>query len=143
MPRHTTRSESEFGAIEDDGLGRVFIYLIIEGTEHGTDVRYDRRGAMQNVRDQFREEKQVLKEILNEEFGFFKKDSTIKAGKEDEKAPKFSLEWDEDSESETQADSIKRDNKSDKERFTIVWDDEEEPDSIVVEEKKRRRKKKK
>jgi hypothetical protein len=137
------KSESEFGVIEDDGLGRVFIYLIIEGSKKSTEVRYDRRGAMQNIRDQFEEEKKELKEILNEEFGFFKKDTTIRGDKEDEQTSKFILEWDEDSEIDNKTDSLKRDNKSDKERFTIVWDDEEESDTVKVEEKRQRRKKKK
>ena len=136
------KSENEFGAIEDDGLGRVFIYLIIEGSDQGTDVRYDRRGAVQNIRDQFKEEKQELKEILNEEFGLFKKDSTLRGDKEDEKASKFILDWDEDSGSEKKTDSVSKDNESDQERFTIVWDDEEESDSVVIQENKRRRKKK-
>ena len=135
--------ESEFGVIEDDGLGRVFIYLIIEGSDQGTEVRYDRRGAMQNIKDQFKEEKKELREILNEEFGLFKKDSTLRGDKEVDKDSKFSLEWDEDSKSDIKTDTGRMDNKSDQERFNIVWDDEEESDTVVVEEKKRRRKKKK
>jgi len=137
------KRESEFGVIEDDGLGRVFIYLIIEGSDQGTEVRYDRRGAVQNIKDQFKEEKNELREILNEEFGLFKKDSTLRGDKEEDKDTKFILEWDEDSEIDNKTDSLKTDNKSDQERFTIVWDDEEESDTAVVEEKKRRRKKKK
>ncbi len=141
--RKPDRQESEFGVIEDDGLGRVFIYLIVEGSPQGTDVRYDRRGAMQNIRDQFREEKKELKEILNEEFGLYKKDSTITGEREDEKSKKFIIEWDEDVDKDSTSDALKKDNKSDKERFTIVWDDDEEADTVKVEEKKRRRKKKK
>ncbi len=137
------KRESEFGIIEDDGLGRVFIYLIIEGSDQGTEVRYDRRGAVQNIKDQFKEEKKELREILNEEFGLFKMDSTLKGDKEDDKEAKFIWEWDEDSINDIKTDSLKMDNKSDQERFTIVWDDEEESDTVVVEEKKRRRKKKK
>jgi hypothetical protein len=137
------KRESEFGVIEDDGLGRVFIYLIIEGSDQDTEVRYDRRGAVQNIKDQFKEEKKELREILNEEFGLFKKDSTLKRDKEEDKDTKFILEWDEDSENDIKTDTGRKDNKSDQERFTIVWDDEEESDTAVVEEKKRRRKKKK
>ncbi len=137
------KRESEFGVIEDDGLGRVFIYLIIEGSDQGTEVRYDRRGAVQNIKDQFKEEKKELREILNEEFGLFKKDSTLRGDMEEDKDTKFILEWDEDSENDIKTDTGRKDNKSDQERFTIVWDDEEESDTAVVEEKKRRRKKKK
>ncbi len=136
------KSESEFGVIEDDGLGRVFIYLIIEGSDKGTEVRYDRRGAVQNIKDQFQEEKKELREILNEEFGLFKKDSTLGGDKTDDRDSKFILEWDEDPKSDVKTDTGKSDNNSNKEGFTIVWDDEEESDTVVVEEKKRRRKRK-
>lgn len=137
------KSESEFGVIEDDGLGRVFIYLIIEGSGQGTEVRYDKRGAVQNIKDQFKEEKKELREILNEEFGLFKKDTTLRGEKEDDDASKFVLEWDEDLKNNIKTDTGNSDNDSDQERFTIVWDDEEESDTVIVEEKKHRRKKKK
>jgi hypothetical protein len=136
------KSENEW-VIEDDGLGRVFIPLIIEGSDKGTEVRYDRRGAVQNVKDEFKEEKRELREILNEEFGLFKKDTTLGQDKEDDKNTNFKLEWDEDSESDIKTDTGKKDNKSDQERFTIVWDDEEESDTVIVKEKTRRNKKKK
>jgi hypothetical protein len=100
--------ESEFGVIEDDGLGRVFIYLIIEGSDQGTEVRYDRRGAVQNIKDQFKEEKKELREILNEEFGLFKKDSTLKGDREDNREDKFIWEWDEDPETDVKSDTGKK-----------------------------------
>ena len=99
--------ESEFGEIEDDGLGQVYVYLIIEGTPDGTDVRYDRRGAIQNVREQMKEEKQDLKKLLNEELGWFRKDSTLR----------------DESEDSTSLRDNKQNNNSDKERFIIVWDE--------------------
>lgn len=136
------KTESEFGVIEDDGLGRVFIYLIIEGSDQGTVVRYDRRGAMQNIKDQFKEEKKELREILNEEFGLFRKDSTIGGEKKDDKHAEFILEWDEDSKNKTKTDTGNLKKKSDQKGFTIVWDDDEPSDTIVGEEKKRRRNKK-
>lgn len=141
--KKTDNGEGEFGVIEDDGLGRVFIYLVIEGSDQGTNVKYDRMGAVKNIRDQFREEKKELKEILNEEFGFFEKDSSLKGDKEGDRATRFILEWDEDAQSDPETDSLKRDDKSDKERFTIVWDDEAESDTGKVEETKRRSKKRK
>ena len=137
--KKSDKKESEW-VIEDDGLGRVFIPLIIEGTDQGTEVRYDRKGALQNVRDQFKEEKKELREILNEEFGLFKKDSTLGGEKEEDTDAKFILEWEEESDSDIKIDTGKKDKKSDPERFTIVWDDEES-DTVIVKEKKRRKKK--
>jgi hypothetical protein len=136
------KKENEFGVIEDDGLGRVYIYLIIEGSDQGTEVRYDRRGAVQNIKDQFKDEKKELKEMLNEEFGLFKKDSTLGGVKAYDKDSGFIMEWDEDLKKDQRSDTFKGDNKTDKERFTIVWDDEEASDTVTLEKIKQRRKKK-
>ena len=142
--KHRKKAEknSEFGIIQDDGLGRAYAYLIIEGDQEGTDIRYDRKGAVQNIRDQMKEEKQELKKILNEEFGLYKNDPGIVSDSTQEDAPAFIIEWEEDNDSLSAGDN-KPGNISDKERFIIVWDDEEEPEEPDVENKKKRRKRKK
>ena len=91
-----------------------------------------------------REEKKELKKILNEEFGLFRKDSTISGDGTPEEPAGFIIEWEEESDSISKVD-IKPDNNSDKERFIIEWDDDEEEkqDESVGESKKKRRKKKK
>jgi hypothetical protein len=133
------KEESEFGPIEDDGLGRVYVYLIIEGTPQTIEVRYDRRGAVQNVREQLREEKQELKQILRNEFGLFKKDSSL-VDTPRQKQPDFMIDWEETSDSTAETEK-KKSNNSGEERFIIIWDDEEEQDISTPEpEKKRRRK---
>ena len=104
---------SSFGAIEDDGLGRTAVFLAIEGTPDDYKVRYDRKRAMDNFRDKMKEEKKSLKKILNEEFGWFDKDSSkeknhqkdleiIREKNKKKKAKQdttqqFIIEWEEDS----------------------------------------------
>ncbi|MFC2080623.1 AsmA-like C-terminal region-containing protein [Bacteroidota bacterium] len=139
--RKTRESNSEFGLIQDDGLGRAYAYLIIEGNKEGTDIRYDRKGAVQNIRDQLEEEKQELKEIFNEEFGLFKKDPGIMGDSAVNDAPAFIIEWEEVRDS-LPGGNMKPDNISDKERFIIEWDDEEEQEEPDFENKKIKRKKK-
>ncbi len=134
--------DSEFGIIEDDGLGRVYLYLIIEGTPERTDVRYDRRGAIQNIREQLTEEKLELREILKEELGLFKKDSSITGKGREPEPPEFIIEWDENADSIKKED-IKKDNISGEERFIIEWDEDENDQATQVPEKKKKRKKKK
>jgi hypothetical protein len=140
--RKPNKQESEFGVIEDDGLGRVLIPLIIEGSDQGTEVRYDRRGAVQNVKEQLRAEKQELREILNEEFGLFKKDTTLGADKVEDKKSRFILGWEEEDRRRIESDTAENAIKTEQKPFTIIWDDEEESDTVKVEEKKRRRRKK-
>lgn len=46
----------------------------------------DRKGFIEQKKEEFRQEKQNLKEILHKEFGWFKKDSTLNS--DGEKDPK-------------------------------------------------------
>jgi hypothetical protein len=138
--RKPSVQDSEFGVVEDDGLGKVYIYLIIEGTPETTEVRYDRRGAVQNIREQMQVEKKELKQILNEEFGLFKKDTTL-GGKINDKEPGgFIIRWEEDS---VVKQDMKMDNISEKERFIIEWDDDVgmKADTVPVPQKKTRKRK--
>jgi hypothetical protein len=135
------KQAEQFGAIEDDGLGRVYLYLIIEGSPQGSTVRYDRRGALENIREQLNEEKVEIKGILNEEFGLFKKDSSLFFETEDPRSPGFMIEWEESSESDSlRKKELRKDNIPDQDKFTITWDDDlETSDTLDVEERKRRR----
>ena len=118
--RRPTGQDAEFGEVVDDGLGRLYLYLIVEGTPEDITVRYDRRGAMQNIRDQMREEKKELKQILHEEFGLFRKDTALEIPPPDKATPGFIIRWEGDS---MVRPTPKGDNNSGKERFIIEWDD--------------------
>ena len=93
---------TEFGVIEDDGLG-MWLFLTMTGTVDSPIIKYDKKGYLQKIGADFREEKQTLKQILNEEFGWFKKDTTITEKKKDKNKKKkekfgddyFIIEWDE------------------------------------------------
>ncbi len=88
------KQNEEFGEVTDDGLGRTNIYLSMTGTVDKPIIKYDTKSAIQNIKLNIKEEKNTLKTILKEEFGLFKKDSTIKskAKKEDSK---FKIKWEE------------------------------------------------
>jgi hypothetical protein len=133
------RQAEQFGAIEDDGLGNVFLYLIIQGTPEGSNIKYDRKGAILNIRDQLKEEKTVIKEILNEEFGLFKKDSLVFQEDEGKTEPAFIIEWEEDEGSDSlRKDVLKRGNKTESGGFTIRWEEEELSDTLDDKKQNRR-----
>ncbi|MCX6295493.1 MAG: hypothetical protein NTX97_05415, partial [Bacteroidetes bacterium] len=92
--KQAKKENDEFGEISDDGLGRTNIFLSMTGTVEKPVIRYDSKGAIQNVKQDLKVEKQTLKTILKDEFGLFKKDSTLKSNipKED---TKFIIKWDE------------------------------------------------
>ncbi|MDO9339175.1 MAG: AsmA-like C-terminal region-containing protein [Bacteroidales bacterium] len=83
---------SEFGVIEDDGLGRTSLLLKIEGKGETVKVGYDIKAASSEVKNNFKSERQTLKTILNQEYGWFKSDTTVKQ-KPAEKKSRFRITW--------------------------------------------------
>lgn len=70
------------------------IFLLMTGTIDNPDIKYDSKGAIQNIKQDLKVEKQTLKTILKEEFGLFKKDSTLNSNKQKEET-KFTIKWEE------------------------------------------------
>lgn len=105
------KSVTEFGVVEDDGLGRTSLLLKIMSTGGDIKVAYDVKAAGEKVKSGIKSEKKNLKKILNEEYGFFSRD-TITEQKPAEKKTRFRISWDE-SEIQTEnktADTAKKDN---------------------------------
>jgi len=90
-PRPNT---TEFGAVEDDGLGRTSVLLKIEDKGEEVKVGYDVEAARNIVRDDIKAEKQTLRTILNEEYGWFKNDTPV-VKKPATGTPRFRILWEE------------------------------------------------
>ena len=60
------------------------------GTLEHPVIKYDSKSAIQNVKKDLKVEKQTLKTILKDEFGLFKKDSTLNDKKTKTDETKFS-----------------------------------------------------
>lgn len=87
-------NKTEFGVVEDDGLGRTSLLLKVEGRGDEIKVGYDIKAAGQKVRTSIKSERQTLKSILNQEYGLYKND-TIPEQKPAEKKTRFRISWDE------------------------------------------------
>ena len=74
--RKVKRENKENEYLEDDGK-RTALYLIITGQGDNFKMSYDKQSAKASVAEDIRNEKQSLKNILKEEFGWFNKDTTI------------------------------------------------------------------
>lgn len=71
--------QTEFGQIEDDGLGHTKLFLAMKGTVDNPKISYDRKAVSEKLKDDISREKATVKEILHQEFGIFRKtDSTLK-----------------------------------------------------------------
>jgi hypothetical protein len=104
-------NNSEFGAVQDDGLGRTSILLRIESKGNDIKVGYDIKAVGDKVKASIKSEKQTLKTILNQEYGLFKSDS-ISQSKPTEKKPRFRISWDEPDSLKKEPDpaSVKKEN---------------------------------
>ena len=95
---------SEFGVVEDDGLGRTSLLLKIENKGEEVKVGYDIKAASSEVKNNIKSERQTLKSILNQEYGWFKTD-TMANQKPAEKKSRFRIIWEETDSVKTIPDS--------------------------------------
>jgi len=72
------KSQTEFGEVIDDGTG-IRLYLRMHGTLEKPIYEWDSEGRKVQAKEYRKEEKVQAKSMLKAEFGFFKKDSTVKA----------------------------------------------------------------
>lgn len=101
--KKTKNYVTEFGVIEDDGLGRTSVLLRIESLGDNIKVGYDMKAVGNKVKNSIKTERQSLKTILNQEYGLYKSD-TISTSKTDEKKPRFRITWDESDTLKTEPD---------------------------------------
>lgn len=116
----------EFGVIEPDGR-RTNLYLNLAGTPDNFKIKYDTKEAINKIKQDLQEEKKTLKTILNEEFGWFKKDSSkIDVYKNEDQ--KFIIDWEEDDSLKPKPkpkSGQKRDEPTkNKEKIEFEWDED-------------------
>lgn len=104
--RPKDKSITEFGVVEDDGLGRTSLLLKIVGNGDNSKVGYDMKAAGTTVKNNFKKEKQSIKTILKQEYGLYKKDTTVNAEPE-QKKQRFKIKWD-DGEPEKAAPEVNK-----------------------------------
>jgi len=98
--------ENDFGYVEDDGLGKTRLFLRMQGDINNPSIKYDKQQLKAHWKNEVKKEKQSLKSILNEEFGLFKKDTSLsKPGNKSEEKPPFQIEWGESEQAESKQDT--------------------------------------
>jgi len=94
MGRKVRQNNTEFGTIEDDGLGRMRIFLTMKGPLSDPVVKVNRSAIEQKIVREIKKEKQDIRKILNKEFGWFKKDTAAASTGTDKPAGSDELELD-------------------------------------------------
>ena len=108
----TNKKEIEYGYTVDDGTG-IRLFLLMTGTIDKPIFKLDKSARKDHNQKQREEEKNNVKNILKDEFGLFKKDTTVTSIKPKEKAkPKFEVNWEDEKEVKKKQESMKEDLKS-------------------------------
>lgn len=103
---------TEFGKIEDDGLG-IIIYLTMSGTIDDPVFSLDSDERKNDLKENMVNEKQNMKSMLKTEFGLFQRDTTIKTMKADNKKEVEFIFYDTDID-ELESDTTKKNQKNKK-----------------------------
>jgi hypothetical protein len=82
---------TEFGVVEDDGLGRTSLLLKVENKGDDVKVSYDLKAAGSEIKNNIKSERQTLKSLLNQEYGWYKNDTATRQ-KPAEKT-RFRITW--------------------------------------------------
>lgn len=103
--RRAKKENSEFGIVENDKSGKTSLFISMTGTMDSPILKYDKQGARQDFKENIAKEKQTLKQILGEEFKWFKKD-TMRSKKEKRKEDdKFIIKWEEEEEGKSKQEN--------------------------------------
>ncbi|MFN4233751.1 MAG: AsmA-like C-terminal region-containing protein [Bacteroidia bacterium] len=92
----SAKKENEEFLEENDegGIRKMALYISMKGTVDNPKFSYDKIGLSNKIKHDVKQEKQIVKSILKEEFGVFKNDTSLNTSKEI-KAVKLQLEWEE------------------------------------------------
>lgn len=116
MRKSKRRNQAE--EYEEDNQGRIMLYLLLKGDKDKSKVKYDRKAAKSDRKENMKKEKRELKQMLNEEFGWFKKDSTINTQPAEE-SNKFKIEFEESTKTQEEKETQENEQK-----FTIEWEED-------------------
>jgi hypothetical protein len=76
-PGKNKQLDDELSLVENDPDNKRCVFILMTGTIDNPVIKYDRKAMKDKVREDIKEEKKNLKSILKEEFGWFKKDTTL------------------------------------------------------------------
>jgi hypothetical protein len=84
LAKKRKKKDSEFGPIENDPENRRSAFILMTGTVDDPLIKYDKLGMKDKIKNDIKQEKQNIKQLLKEEFGLFKKDTLPKNKKSEQ-----------------------------------------------------------
>ena len=82
--------DTEFGQIEDDGLGKTKLFLSMRGPVDDPKISFDKKGVADKIKTEIKNSKQNLKNILKQEFSPHRNDSLTAQKKKKEE---LQIDW--------------------------------------------------
>ena len=121
--------QGAFENVEDDGIGKTNLFLKIKGTPDDYKISYDGKQARESRKEEFKNEKKELKNLLNNEFGWYDSDSSVKINTSKEiKENNFKIEWEEkNTPIEPEEKEVKIESKQ---KFEIEWNEDSTDNSL-------------
>lgn len=113
---------TEYGYIEDDGLGNKQIFVKITGTVEDPVIELDKSAARAYRKEQTRKEVKTAKSILKEEFGMFKNDTTLPNLEEAQQEAEFNMDFGEFSDPDSsKTEAKKQDSAQEQSRWKNIF----------------------
>jgi len=127
--KRVKKENEEFGIVEEVETGKTNIYLSLTGTPDDFKIRYDKREAVNKIKSDLQEERKLLKTIIKEELGLFKKDSLEKVNKSaDGQNDQFIMDWGDEKDAPLEKVKDKKEKKQKKKdpAFEITWEEDDD-----------------
>jgi hypothetical protein len=116
--RQNKKENSEFGRIKEDGLHRTTLFLKVSGTTENPRFAYDTRGLKEKLKKDIKKEKSELKQIMHDELGLYRGDSTV------EQKPKSERQIRREKKRKEREKRKKQLEEREKGKFIIEWEEE-------------------
>ena len=84
--------DTEFGQVEDDGLGKTKLFLTMKGPVDDPKFGYDKKAVAEKIKTEVKTEKQNLKNLLSAEFGS-RKNTPSQPQTQKKKKEEMQVDW--------------------------------------------------
>jgi len=111
-PSKNKQLDEELAETENDPENKRCVFIHMTGTIDKPIITYDRKAMKQKIKEDIKEEKNNLKKILHEEFGWFKKDTTLNKKEDRKQDQKFKIDF-----NQQKKDEDKKKKEEDEEDF--------------------------
>jgi hypothetical protein len=87
------KDQSEFGEIEDDGMGHTQLFLTMRGPVDNPKISLDKKAVLEKIKSDISKEKTTLKEIIRQEFKGSRSDSAKSQEPVKKRKEEMEIEW--------------------------------------------------